>query len=48
MALEVEPCRRRGIIAKFIRKLTLDSVRLDGIEGDRLDLRDVEEIVDKP
>ena len=47
MALEVEPCCGRGVIAKFIRKLTLDHVRMDGIRGERLDLQDVEMIADQ-
>ena len=35
------------MIAKFIRKLTLDHVRMDGIRGERLDLQDVEMIADQ-
>ena len=41
MALGVEECCRRGIIAKFIRKLTLDHVRLNGIQGERTETTDV-------
>ena len=44
MALEVEPCCRRGIIAQFIRKLTLEHVSMTGYEGEALETRDVEEI----
>ena len=47
MALEIEPCCRRGVIAKFIRKLTLDHVKMDGIRGERLDLQDVEITADQ-
>ena len=41
MALQVEPCCRRGIIAKFIRRLTVSRVRMEGTEGDWLDLEEV-------
>ena len=45
MALNVEACRRRGVIAKFIRKLTLRNIRAEGVEGEMLDAQEVEEIV---
>lgn len=47
MALGVEECCRRGIIAKFIRRLTLDHVRMDGIQGERLETFNVEEIAEQ-
>ena len=47
MALGVEECCRRGIIARFIRRLTLDHVRMDGIQGERLETFDVEEIAEQ-
>ena len=47
MALNVEECCRRGIIAKYIRKLTLDRVALEGIQGDRLETVEVDEITEK-
>ena len=45
MALNVEACRRRGVIAKFIRKLTLRNIRAEGVDGEMLDAQEVEEIV---
>ena len=42
MALNVESCCRRGIIAKYLRKLTVKNVRMNGMEGDPYDLTDVE------
>ena len=47
MALDVEACCRRGVIAKFVRKLTLDNVRMDGITGERLETEDVGEITEQ-
>ena len=44
MALNVETCCRRGIIAKYLRKLTVKNVRMSGIEGEPFDLTDVEEL----
>lgn len=41
MAEGVEPCLRRGIIAKYVDSLTLRDVTIDGQEGDALDLEDV-------
>ena len=47
MALGVEECCRRGIIAKYIRKLTLDNIRMEGIQGERLETLGVEEITEQ-
>ena len=46
MALGVEACARRGIIAKFIRKLTVHNLRTEGMEGALLDTQDVGEIAE--
>ena len=43
MALNVETCCRRGIIAKYLRKLTVNNVRMTGIEGEPFDLTEVQE-----
>lgn len=43
MALGVEECCRRGMIAKYLRRLTLQDVVLAGIEGEPLETADVEE-----
>ena len=45
MALEVEECCRRGIIARFLKNLTVRNVRMEGIEGEPLETLDVEEII---
>ena len=44
MALHVEECCRRGIIARYVRKLTLTDVHLSGYEGEPLETAEVEEI----
>lgn len=45
MALGVEACSRRGLIVRYLKKLTLERVRMEGIEGEPLDTEDVEQIV---
>jgi len=45
MALNVEACCRRGIIAKYVKKLTLDHVQMEGITGEPLETLAVEELV---
>ena len=47
MAEQVEPCRRRGLILKNVRKATLDHVRYEGIEGKRIDAENVEIIEER-
>ena len=47
MALNVEACCRRGIIAKYLQKLTLENVRMDGAAGQRLETLEVQEITDR-
>ena len=42
MAEQVEPCRKRGLILKNVRKVTLDHVRDEGIEGDWIDAENAE------
>ena len=44
MALGVEECCRRGIIAKYIRGLTLENIQTTGVEGDLLDILEVEKL----
>lgn len=43
MALHVEACCRRGVIARSVKKLTLDRVTFDGIEGEPLETEEVGE-----
>ena len=43
MALHVEECCRRGVIARYVKKLTLDKVSFEGIEGEPLETAEVEE-----
>ena len=45
MALNVETCCRRGIIAKYLKKLTLDRVLLSGCEGDPPETLEVGEVI---
>ena len=47
MAEQVEPCRRRGLILKNVRKATLDHVRYEGIEGKWIDAENVEIIEER-
>ena len=47
MALQVEPCRRRGVIAGYLKKLTLENVTMEGIEGPRTDLTEVGGVIDR-
>ena len=45
MALGVEECCRRGMIVKYLEKLTLERVILEGINGEPLETTEVEEII---
>lgn len=47
MALGVEACSRRGLIVRFLKKLTLEGVRMEGIEGEPLEAEDVEQIINQ-
>ena len=47
MALGVEECRRRGIIARYVKKLTLEDVILEGYEGEPLETAEVEKVETK-
>ena len=44
MALHVEECSRRGIIVRFLKKLTMENVFLEGFEGEPLETEQVEEL----
>ena len=46
MASGTEECRRRGLIARFVEKLTLEHVSTEGIDGQRVDFQNVESIMD--
>ena len=48
MALGVEACCRRGIIAKYLKKLTIRNVRMAGCEGTPLETLEVEETDGSP
>ena len=41
MALHVEECCRRGIIARYVERLTLEDVALEGCEGEPLETAEV-------
>jgi hypothetical protein len=45
MALGVEECCRRGVIARFLEKLTLHNVLMEGIEGAELETQEVQVII---
>ena len=47
MAEQVEPCRRRGLILKNVRKVTLENVWHTGVEGNWTDTDNVESITEK-
>ena len=47
MAEQVEPCCRRGLILKNIRKVTLDHVRYEGVNGVWIDAENTEEIIER-
>jgi len=40
----VEECCRRGVIAKYIRGLTLENIQVTGMEGELLDILEVQEL----
>ncbi len=44
MARDVETCQRRGLIARFVDSITLDGVRMEGIEGTPLDFQECGQI----
>ena len=44
MALNVEACCRRGVIAKYLEKLTMHQVFLVGFEGEPLETTEVQEM----
>ncbi len=48
MALGVEECCRRGIVAKYVRKLSLHNVRMEGVNGEPLDSLEVEDLEVSP
>ena len=45
MALQVEPCRNRGIIARYLEKLTLENVKMEGIRGPETELTEVGTVI---
>ena len=48
MALNVEACCRRGVIAKYLDRLVIHNVRMDGFDGEPLETTEVREIVTDP
>ena len=44
MALDVEECCRRGMIVRYVKRLTLENVVQEGIEGEPLETAEVEEV----
>ena len=41
MAEGVEPCRRRGLVARWVDELALERVTMTGVDGERLEAREV-------
>ncbi len=37
MARDIEICQRRGLIARFVDRITLDHVSMEGVAGEALD-----------
>ena len=46
MANNVEPCTRQGVIASYVKTLRLENVSTEGIQGDRLQLTEVGEVIE--
>ena len=46
MACDIEPCARRGVIARFVKRISLDNVVIEGAEGPRVEAKDVDETED--
>ena len=44
MAMNVEECCRRGVIAKYLKKLTLRNVLMEGFAGEPLEALEVEDL----
>ena len=45
MACGVEPMVRQGIIAQNVKVLDLQNVRIDGQDGDELQLQNVDKVI---
>ncbi len=46
MANNVEPCTRQGVIASYVKTLRLENVSTEGIQGDRMQLTEVGEVIE--
>ncbi|MBR5379031.1 MAG: glycoside hydrolase family 28 protein [Clostridia bacterium] len=46
MAMYIESCARRGVIARFVKRVILDNVAIEGIDGPRVEAADVNEVKD--
>lgn len=44
MSCDVEPCAKKGIYARFVDKVTLENVRMEGVEGEEITAQDVGEV----
>ena len=47
MACGVDPTVRKGIYARFVEKVTLENVRMTGMEGDEVTVEDVGELISR-
>ena len=46
MAVNVEECLNRGLIAYYVDQLTLDNVTMEGVKGERVTATEVKTIFD--
>lgn len=46
MACHIPPCSRRGVIARFAKRIILENVSITGYEGPRVEASDIGELVD--
>ena len=48
MARDVPECKGQGLIARFVDKITLSNVRMEGLQGKEMDCQDCGELHEKP
>ena len=46
MANGVAPCAAQGVIAQYVKRLALNNVQIEALQGERLQLTDVQEVID--
>jgi polygalacturonase len=48
MARDVPECKGQGLIARFVDKITLSNVRMEGLQGKEMDCQDCGSLQEKP